>query len=209
MKAKGPFSDQSLRRFYRLLLLYMHSELQRNYFQVLLKYSCQIFTSTNLRYYTYLQIAFVEKLLNYHNNAKPENLLLKHEILLRNSSSKFCSSIISPLLQDTQIINKEYMHGRNILNVLNELLTTSLLNDRDAFENPKIKDDQVKKVLRSLSRSSWNLAVYSILTKKIGSFISKINENWLEKPPFSSVFLAFAFLIDNLVYRINWFLIYF
>lgn len=76
--------------------------------------------------------------------------------------------------------------------------TFSLLNDRDAFENPKIKDEQVKKVLRSLSRSSWNLAIYSILTKKIGSFISKINENWLEKPPFSSVFIPFSSFFHNL-----------
>ena len=195
-KAKGPFSDNSLKKFYKYLYQYLNSEVQRNYLQIIIKYSCQLFTSTNIKYSTHLQVCFVEKLLQHHVNSKPENILQKYEILLRNSSSKFCSSIISPLIQDTQIINKEYMHGRNIHNVLHELLNISLVRNIEAFENPKLKDDQIKKVLRSLSRSSWNLALYSILTNKIGSFISKINDNWLEKSSLISVYWE-IFLCQN------------
>ena len=123
----------------------------------------------------------LEKLLTHFENMKPETLLQPQEVKLRNVCNKLCSSILCPLYENSEIYCKIYSNDRNVKEILYELLHWSLQKDKEAIESAKLPAKLQRRSMKSLARASWNLMIYSILTCKISSFITKVNDSWFDK----------------------------
>jgi len=151
----------------------------------------------NVRYGVILQVPLLGKLLNHYVNMKPETSLQPQEVKLRNVCNKFCSSIVCSLFENSEIFTKIYEKERSIKEVLGEILHWSLQKDREALESGKLPTKLYKRATKSLARSSWNLMIYSFLTCKVSSFITKVNDLWFDKTTHSSVSFPFQ-LYHNL-----------
>lgn len=180
-KARGPFNEIQLKRFYEIYLKYLSLEADKKCVSELIRRSCKLFTSTNTLNGVVLQKPLLEKFLSHYDNLKPEYLPKSNEVKFRNACSKICGSILCSKLATKTTFEEVYKQDKNIIEMLNEILILSLQKDKEAFESKKISPTVQKKGMKSLLRSSWNLMIFSLLTDKISSFITKINESWLDK----------------------------
>lgn len=177
-KANGMFQESLVKRFYKVYLDYLENEKCEKFHQ-LIKYSSKLFLTVNLPQSIILQQPLFKKIEGYYQKldiiyTKKELNSANNEKILRSGTNKICTSLISFLNDEIDLIKRSY--DKSSADNFYSLLDLTLLKDKDAYLLSKSTID-----LEILSRSAWNWMIHALMNHKILQFYSKLQEQWIDK----------------------------
>lgn len=177
-KANGMFQESLIKRFYKVYLDYLENEKFEKFHQ-LIKYSAKLFLTVNLPQNIILQQPLFRKIEGYYQKLdifypKKDLQSINNERVLRSGTNKICTSLISFLNDEIDLIKRIY--DKTSVDIFYSLLDLTLVKDKDAYILTKNQND-----LEILSRSSWNWMVHAIMNHKIVQFMTRIHDQWIDK----------------------------
>jgi len=157
-KAKGPFYEETLKKFYKVYLEYLESLTSWDDLQTLLEFSTELFLVDCLPYNTVLLKPLLIKLQEFYKKPKGDKAL-QGKFALRDSCNKIFSSLLCSDNDESELFP--------------ELLELAFLKDREEF--PASITSKKDAEVQILARSLWNLMIYSILNNRIVLFVKKLS----------------------------------
>lgn len=168
-----------MKRFYKVYLEYLETESNVPKLQTFFKHSTELFLVNHLPHNIVLQVPLVNKLVDYYTNVRESGFQDK---ILRGACNKICSSLLCFFNDENGLINSKYNYGKNVKDILYELLEVSFQKDKEAIVSHKLASTKSPhEEAKILARSAWNFMIYSILNCKLNVFVSKISDGWFER----------------------------